>query len=316
MGVHKKIMYGTPIASTTVPSVVNDTENKQVVGVGLTKGLYDSQSQVKTDYSKIVDAVGIRSDVIVAGNSILGVEGTASSGSGGMDTSDGNITENDVVEGKIGYNSAGKVVGKILDFGNQEFVKELTNDTINKCLKWKSLARYLINDKFALNFTYEHVSNLIGLTADKLKKGTTVLGVTGTVVPFETRTIMVPNADAILDSTSVQINCDKLELRPTDDYKCYIYSKSTKTATIMTNPIIIEQPRFILRRFWYFEQAFDICLEINKTTLLVFNFTFANVVVNVYVEEYANGGVSGFKVSMFSDNIELEGINLDYEVIQ
>ena len=314
MGVHKKKMYGTAISSSSVTDVLNKPETNEIVGLGLTKGVYDSQSQIKTPYSKIVDAVGIRSDLIVAGNSILGVNGTASSGSGLMDTSDGNITADDVIKGKIGYNSAGKVVGNLMDNRYITTESKLTkNPSMPLYLSWNPVYTSVISPKTIIKFPFSHISNLVGLTEDKLKEGCEILGVLGTVKPFETQTIQLFNTENDVEATSTSFGGDCVDMRRKDN-KFYVFDRTTVTETVRINHKTINQSRFIMRSIGFYIDGtyaeYKICFEVVKKTILKITIA-SNMFVKIWVEPSGDS----FLISAWTDDVNIETFNLTYEVM-
>lgn len=126
-----------------------------------------------------------------AGITCLGVEGTMSTG---IDTSDADALAGDIREGKTAYVNGEKVTGtiKVLnDYGLDSEAETIT-----------SMAGFPIGSETNLWFNgytanmganrlykaispriyapYSQVAEAIGLTADKIKAGETILGITGT----------------------------------------------------------------------------------------------------------------------------------------
>lgn len=157
----------------------------------------------------MADFIGLTADKLKLGENILGIDGTVDSGSG-VDTSDANATASDIVQGKTAYVKGQKVTGTMFDFTN---LKASEDDT----LSWLYVNEYESTQEVSYNNTdykggliriigtisfvptvsdyacvrdgvteietrcfAEDIANAIGLTADKIKAGETVLGITGT----------------------------------------------------------------------------------------------------------------------------------------
>ena len=154
----------------------------------------DVQYSLEISKSTLSNAIGLTSDKILTGNTVLGLEGTA--------TSDANATINDIVSGKTAYVNGEKITGTVGEDINTDLsyrlntledvpsMKMLSARSID--LPWDRLVRAGCN--YSMNIPYETAANTIGLTADKIKKGVTILGITGT---FEATTEIQEQIEAL-----------------------------------------------------------------------------------------------------------------------
>lgn len=140
--------------------------------------------------AELAEDINLSADKIVSGNTILGIEGTASTG--GIDTSDADATESDIVAGKTAYVNGEKITGTVTEtvattgivVGEGESTPyptyELSMEPANKIdLRMNSDMLFRIGSYISLNDNNE-LSNVIGLTANKIKAGETILGIEGT----------------------------------------------------------------------------------------------------------------------------------------
>ena len=140
--------------------------------------------------AQLAEDINLSADKIVQGNTILGIEGTASTG--GIDTSDADAIASDIVSGKTAYVNGEKITGTVSELvatasivvGEGESTPyptyELSMDPANKLdLKMNSDMLFRTGSYISLNDNNE-LSNVIGLTADKIKSGETILGIMGT----------------------------------------------------------------------------------------------------------------------------------------
>lgn len=119
------------------------------------------------------------------GVTVMGVAGTLEPG---LDTSDATATADDISLNKTAYVNGQKVTGNLPLFPNTRTFtvdnagvtnnvddSQLTFSTINTL---KQTLDSNLNMKFSANYT--DIATAIGLTADKIKSGETILGITGT----------------------------------------------------------------------------------------------------------------------------------------
>ena len=116
--------------------------------------------------------------------SILGVTGTMES----TDTSDATATADDIVVNKMAYVNGQKVIGNLPLFPNtRTFTVDnagVTNNADDSQLTFSTIntLKQTLDSNLNMNFSanYTDIAAAIGLTADKIKAGETILGITGT----------------------------------------------------------------------------------------------------------------------------------------
>lgn len=138
-------------------------------------------------YNKVSSAIGLNSNVIAQGHTVLGVEGTFE----GTDTSDATATASDIVENTSAYVDGVKLDGTLKDSREQSTIPYTgsayygTNygTTSTVIFKLPQNTPDLVvssENEFIGNINNANFANSIGLTANKIKKDETILGVTGT----------------------------------------------------------------------------------------------------------------------------------------
>ena len=105
-----------------------------------------------------------------------------------LDTSDANAVADDIIAGKTAYVNGKKIIGSLPLFPNSRtFTVDnagVINNTENNQLTFSTInaLKQALDSNLNMNFSanYSDVAQVIGLTADKIKSGETILGITGT----------------------------------------------------------------------------------------------------------------------------------------
>ena len=143
--------------------VTNNTEDStlDLTTINTTKQILDSNVSMNfnADYSDVATAIGLTANKIVAGNTILGIEGTATTG-----------TTADIVIAQDEYGLETATSG---EGDNDTGFKFYTNANTQSKL-------YNIGSIVELHITNELLAQILGITADKIKKDEVICGITGT----------------------------------------------------------------------------------------------------------------------------------------
>lgn len=133
-------------------------------------------------YSKLAEAFGITPEQIAEGSTVIGVEGTYK----GLDTSDATATAVDIIKGQTAYIKGQKVTGTLQrSYGSttmiySDDIEVVDGLTLRFKRKFDEACVFPKDSHIMLQADIDSLRNAIGLTADKIKKGETILGIVGT----------------------------------------------------------------------------------------------------------------------------------------
>ena len=167
-----------------------------------------------TTYDNVANAIGLTPEKLAKGNNILGVEGTAETG--GIDTSDANAIANDIAQNKTAYVNGENITGTLPLFPNSRtFTVDggVTNDTENNRIQIRTIntTKQILDNNLNMEFNgeYADVAEAIGLTAEKIVQGNTILGVEGTGEVLNTSDATATVND-LVEGKTAYINGEKI----------------------------------------------------------------------------------------------------------
>lgn len=151
--------------------VTNNTEDStlDLTTINTTKQILDSNVSMNfnADYSDVATAIGLTSEKIKAGETILGVEGTLPSG---VDTSDATATVKDILAGKTAYVDGEKLEGTMANNGDLVITPN-TDEQDHSAGYYNSIQVRPVTSSVDTN-----------IKAENIKSGISILGVTGSLV--------------------------------------------------------------------------------------------------------------------------------------
>ncbi len=153
-----------------------DGTNKRIKLKVPATGKYGVGNYLYAAYTTIANLIGLTAAKLVKGNTILGITGNNNN----MDTSGADAGAGDVLAGKKAGVKGSLITGTLADkTGTADYNAEASMDATNKRIKLKvpTTGKYSVGNY--LYAAYATIANLIGLTAAKLVKGNTILGITG-----------------------------------------------------------------------------------------------------------------------------------------
>lgn len=171
--------------------------------------------RIPISYNSVATAMKITSDKIKSGESIFGVEGNQSV----VDTSDANVTSDDIAQGKTAYVNGQKITGSL---PKRSFAMDVTDpDSIH--IEENSIAiigKDTITDE---PYIYEPIDNnasvvvydsvlaqALNLTQDKIVEGNTILGIEGTAAQGVDTSDATAAADDIIRNKTAYVNGEKV----------------------------------------------------------------------------------------------------------
>ncbi|MFW2501751.1 hypothetical protein [Clostridium diolis] len=173
---------GTMPNITADQTAANITQSGTNVSFLVQKGYWDGTKKLNAAATAI-DADCITGN-IKAGVNIMGVTGKSSV----VDTADATVVANHMLSGETAYKNGAKVIGTMVDKG--QYSLQCVSATI-----WSDRVYHRIPEGYYHGGNYDtnggvaesylpftDLSNLLGLTADKIVSGNTVCGVAGSVV--------------------------------------------------------------------------------------------------------------------------------------
>ena len=174
--------------------------------------------------AELASTIELTAEKIVAGNTVLGIEGT---GSGtGVDTADATATADDILESKTAYVNGEKITGTVPKYSSNQFVNVISSEddlTFDDAHNRLITATDYFGKTMCVDPTcgtkvyilYSTLASKIGLVAGKLVKGNTILGIEGTadtgeVISGTDTSDATATADDILSGKTAYVNGEKL----------------------------------------------------------------------------------------------------------
>lgn len=162
---------------------------------------------MSSQMSEVAVAIGLTADKITSGNTILGIEGTATTG---IDTSDANAIAEDISINKTAYVNGQKITGTLPLFPNTSTFTVsnagVTDNTEDSTLDLTTIntTKQILDSNVSMNFNaeYSDVAAAIGLTADKIVEGNTILGIEGTATTGTTADIIIAQDEYGLETAT------------------------------------------------------------------------------------------------------------------
>lgn len=229
--------------------VADNTEDSELefTTINTAKQILDSNLNMKfsASYSDIVTAIGLTADKLISGNTILGIEGTATTG---IDTSDATATADDIVVNKTAYANGQKITGTIPTATTitEDGSVQLESDGRFRASATVPNDIYLHSDitprMIWLNLTKSQVAETIGLTADKIVSGNTILDVVGTASIGITPDTTIPNGEYGLETaTSGELDNDiGIKLFTNANTQSKLYENGSIVEVHITNELLAQ----------------------------------------------------------------------------
>lgn len=200
---------------------------------------------INVGYNAIAGKIGLTASKIVQGNTILGIEGTATTG---IDTSDATATADDIVVNKTAYANGQKITGTIPTATTitEDGSVQLESDGRFRASATVPNDIYLHSDitprMIWLNLTKSQVAETIGLTADKIVSGNTILDVAGTASIGITPDTTIQNGEYGLETaTSGELDNDiGIKLFTNANTQSKLYENGSIVEVHITNELLAQ----------------------------------------------------------------------------
>lgn len=192
----------TNIEAAEYPQITDTPEEENVVVVSNPNTddiVVNSMTNIESrlGYSELAQEIGLTDDILKEGNVVLGINGTVQEG---IDTSDATATEDDILFGKTAYIDGAEVTGKIPTYDyytdtSAVQINHIEDDTVNHKLdmmvnidscSYENGVFVGPEEDMPTSIAYAQLVPEIGLTADKIVAGETILGVEGTAEGIDT----------------------------------------------------------------------------------------------------------------------------------
>lgn len=229
--------------------VADNTEDSELefTTINTAKQILDSNLNMKfsASYSDIVTAIGLTADKLISGNTILGIEGMATTG---INTSDATATPDDIVVNKTAYANGQKITGTIPTATTitEDGSVQLESDGRFRASATVPNDIYLHSDitprMIWLNLTKSQVAETIGLTADKIVSGNTILDVAGTASIGITPDTTIQNGEYGLETaTSGELDNDiGIKLFTNENTQSKLYENGSIVEVHITNELLAQ----------------------------------------------------------------------------